>query len=1351
MDFYKIKERSIKKGVVEIYPDFAVDRTKDLMVRGNAFYAIWDEKAGMWSKDEYDVARLADEELFEYYQKCKQRNSDIEYHLKTFGNYSSGCWNQFKKYLKQLADNYSTLDTKVTFMNTEVSKKDHVSKRVPYSIQEGNYDSYDELISTLYSDEEKQKIEWAIGAILTGDAKHIQKFIVFYGEGGTGKSTMLNIIQKLFQGYYITFDAKELTVANNAYTSGALFVNDPLVAIQHDGDLSGIKDNSKLNSIVAHEEILVNEKFKAQYTARSNCFLFMGTNKPVKITDGKSGIIRRLIDVHPTGNKIPAGRYNDLMVKIDFELGAIAYHCKEVYLNLGKGYYNSYKPMDMMYKTDPFFNFVQEQYYIFKENDGTTLKAAYALYKQYIEDSDSESGIMAKYKFREELKNYFKTFTEETRTADGKHIYSYYNGFLHKKFEKEQAKVEDPEQAPISLSLIEQESLLDKVLAECPAQYANEYETPSRPWSEVRTKLKDLDTSKLHYVLPDNPNHIFIDFDLKDDDGNKSYEKNLEAASKFPATYAETSKSGAGIHLHYIYDSDVSLLSRLYDEGIEIKVLTGNSALRRKVIKCNNLPIAHIGDGLPLKGDKKMISFENVKNEKAIRTLIIKNLKKEYHANTKPSINFIYDILEKAYDSGLHYDVSDLQGAVYKFALNSSNQSDYCAKLVDKMHFKSEEPSEPAETVERDKDIIIFFDVEVFPNLFIICWKMQGDHQVVQMINPKPVEVERLIGFKLIGFNNRKYDNHIIYAAMMGYTNEQLYRLSRKIIEEKTGFFSEAYNLSYTDIYDYSSAANKKSLKKWEIELGITHIENSYPWNEPVAKEHWLEIADYCKNDVLATEAVHNRLNGDWTARQILAEWAGMTCNDTTNNLSAKIIFGNNKNPQIEFNYRDLSKPVRPENLDFTRYRKDKIWRIFDENGEPTFTIWKPGTELPLGYSIMPFFPGYEFDAYKRHSSYEDVETIGEGGYVYSEPDMYGSAETDDVASEHPSSIDEEDLFGPVYTENFRTIKNGRLAIKHDELEYAKSILPEVVHKYINNIESASDLANAMKTVINAVYGQTCATYNCVFKDPRNKDNIVAKRGALFMIKLRLRVQNMGYQVMHCKTDSIKIVNPTKEIRDFINAYGKEFGYNFEIEHEFEKICLVDKANYIAKLTEKDEEWIKACKKATKKSEEKGTPYIEPTRWTATGDKFSQPYVFKTLFSHEDTDINDLSEVKSVKSALYLDMNEGLPEGEHNYIFVGRVGQFVPVKDGYGGGELMRLSGYDENGNPKYAAAEGTKGWRWKETEVVKSLNQKEQINIEYWRQKIDDVIATLSEYGDVDRFLSDAPYEEFVAMNKLD
>ena len=39
----------------------------------------------------------------------------------------------------------------------------------------------------------------------------------------------------------------------------------------------------------------------------------MGTNKPVKITDGKSGLIRRLIDVSPTGEKLDVDDFANRM------------------------------------------------------------------------------------------------------------------------------------------------------------------------------------------------------------------------------------------------------------------------------------------------------------------------------------------------------------------------------------------------------------------------------------------------------------------------------------------------------------------------------------------------------------------------------------------------------------------------------------------------------------------------------------------------------------------------------------------------------------------------------------------------------------------------------------------------------------------------------------------------------------------------------------------------------------------------------------------------------------------------------------------------------------------------------
>ena len=634
MDFYQIRERIIKNGVIEIYPDFKVGRSKDLMVRGKSFYAIWDEERQIWSTDEYDVQRLVDKELTEYKNNLRDRIDGV-IQVKYMSEFSSRSWASFRQYMQNISDNAHQLDEKLTFSNTEVKKKDYVSRSLDYPLEKGDITAYEELISTLYIPEEREKLEWSIGAIVAGEAKDIQKFIVLYGEAGAGKSTVLNIIQKLFKGYYTTFEAKALTASNNAFST-EVFKSNPLVAIQHDGDLSKIEDNTKLNSIISHEEMTMNEKYKPSYTARVNCFLYMATNRPVKITDAKSGIIRRLIDVRPSGNRLPSKHYQALMLQIDFELGAIAYHCLEVYRKLGKNYYNSYRPLEMIFQTDVFFNFVESYFDVFKEQNGTTLSQSYDMYKKYCDDSLVDFKL-PRHKFREELKNYFEEFHDITR-VDGKQVRSYYNIFITEKFTSKKELLKD--EKVYSLVLDSNVSLFDEIYGDCIAQYASSNDIPTKKWSDVETTLSDLNTKRVHYVkLPEN--HIVIDFDIKDELGNKSLELNLEAASKWPPTYSEFSKSGKGVHLHYIYEGDVNKLSRVYDDNIEVKTFIGNSSLRRKLTKCNTTPILKINSGLPLKGEK-VINYDVVKSENVIRNLIKRNLNKEFHPGTKPSIDFIY-------------------------------------------------------------------------------------------------------------------------------------------------------------------------------------------------------------------------------------------------------------------------------------------------------------------------------------------------------------------------------------------------------------------------------------------------------------------------------------------------------------------------------------------------------------------------------------------------------------------------------------------------------------------------------------------------------------------------------------
>lgn len=708
-----------------------------------------------------------------------------------------------------------------------------------------------------------------------------------------------------------------------------------------------------------------------------------------------------------------------------------------------------------------------------------------------------------------------------------------------------------------------------------------------------------------------------------------------------------------------------------------------------------------------------MVNFESIKSEKGLRTLIKRNLAKEIHPGTKPSVDFIYKILEDAYASGLKYDVTDMRNAVLAFAAGSTHQADYCIKLVNKMRFKSDESSMG---VQNEDAKLVFYDVEVFPNLFLVNWKIDGkDKPVVRMINPTPAEIEELMHFRLVGFNCRRYDNHILYARLIGYSNEQLYELSQKIVNGSPNcFFGEAYNVSYTDVYDF--AATKQSLKKWEIDLGIHHKELGLPWDQPVPEERWIEVAEYCDNDVLATEAVFHHLKGDWTARKILAELAGMTVNDTTNTLTTRIIFGKEKNPKLVYTNLATGEASDP------KYQRT---------------------------DIINAFPGYEFKDGKNIYRGTDV---GKGGYVYSEPGMYGNVALLDVASMHPHSIIAMNVFGE-YTQHFKDILDARIAIKHGDYELAKTLFGGKLAPYLDDESTAKDLAQALKIAINSVYGLTSANFDNPFRDIRNKNNIVALRGALFMRTLQDEVQKRGFTVAHIKTDSIKIPDATPEIIQFVMEFGEKYGYTFEHEATYDRMCLVNDAVYIAKY---------------KDGKHAG-------EWTATGTQFQVPYVFKTLFTKEPIEFGDMCEAKSVQTALYLDMNETLPDVSeyekerdklwklitdkqklnepmkeecdrveellnliaegHNYIFVGKIGQFCPIKPGCGGGLLMR----EKDG--KYYAATGSKGFRWLESEMVRELGKEDDIDRSYYDNLVNDAVDTISKYGDFEWFVSDDPY----------
>lgn len=375
---------------------------------------------------------------------------------------------------------------------------------------------------------------------------------------------------------------------------------------------------------------------------------------------------------------------------------------------------------------------------------------------------------------------------------------------------------------------------------------------------------------------------------------------------------------------------------------------------------------------------------------------------------------------------------------------------------------------------------------------------------------------------------------------------------------------------------------------------------------------------------------------------------------------------------------------------------------------------------------IINCFPGYEYvvetdenGVSRAHNMYRGTD-VGFGGYVYSEPGMYENVALLDIASLHPSSIVLLNKLGK-YTQRYDDLRKARVYIKHRDYESASKLFDGKLAKYLTDDKEADALSKALKLPLNSFYGISSATFSNPARDSRDKNNIIALRGALFMRTLQDEIEDHGGHIVAIRTDSCKIPNATPKVIQFVQDFAKKYGYEMEHECTYEKMCLVNKSAYIAKY---DEYGIR----------NKGGKHA--SEWSATATQFAVPYVFKTMFSKEPLIFDDYCETKEVKTpyAMYLDKNEFLVEDEHNYCYVGRVGQFTPVLEGNGGGLLVKTKG------EKYDGVTGTVGYRWLESEEIRNMkleHPEDIVDKSYYISQVDKAAEAISKYGDVEWFCS--------------
>lgn len=1293
IDFVKIVAEQLfsnNRGAdVHIYPMFQYGATEDVVCKGGEMKAFWYDNK--WRNSIQELVHIIDNEMSAKAKEETDKRPEIRVKISYLNNDMTNSYKRMLEYFTKQEQKVDIIfDQKVLFADEEPKREDYSTYKLPYKPEEGDTPSFDKMFERLYDESEIEKALYFMGALLTNNMKRIQKFLFFYGSRGTGKGTMMDLWKTIFGEYWSPVDLNRLTGGGDFNTGG---IREKPLLIDEDADISKMRNDQDFLKLTAHETVMVNEKYRTPYPLIHDGLVITASNQGYKSRNVDAGINRRAIVIRPSNEKWDTRTYFELKEKMKFETPMIANKAIKVFESLGSTYFEDYEDVEMQKESDHVFNFVRETYLEGQLTDPISLKKASELYKLYLEDIGWDT-TGYKLKIKSELKRYYGAFSEDKVTVGNQRLRNVFLGFkldtaFPEGFHNPVERTSEDELLE-KMGIKKQESYFDQVARTYPAQEATADGLPRVKWDDNRTTLSDVDTSKLHYVrIP--MNHIVIDFDKKNAEGEKDLQYNLEAARKFPDTYTELSKSGKGVHLHYIYDGDVGKLASLYEEDVEIKVFTGKSSLRRKLSLCNDSEIATITTGLPEKKEGQKV-YQDVElivwNEKRMRKAVSGNLDKRYHNDTSSSVNFIAHIFKEAEEQGIKYDLTDMRQDILSFAAQSSNQAPRCIKIVKGIKFNTMDNDQTSQELQSNSQFLkpeelYFYDIEVFSNLLVVVWKKYGEDKMHRMINPSPEDIEELVKKPLVGFNNRRYDNHILYARFLGGSLMDLYRQSQRIInkEGQAGFYSGAYELSYADIYEYSS--DKKSLKKWEVELDIYHDEFELPWDKPVPENMWERVADYCENDVAATEAVFKATLSDYNARLILATLSGLSVNATTRQHAEAFLFGSEKRPQDKFEYTDLSE----------------------------------------------MFPGYKYEYGKSEYRGEDPS---EGGYVYSEPGVYSNVGLFDVASMHPTSLIAMNYFGP-YTERFAELKQTRIDIKHRDYDKAREAFNGSLKPYLEDEGTASSLAQAMKIIINIVYGLTSAKWDNKFRHPKNNDNIVAKRGALFMIDLKHAVQEKGYTVVHVKTDSIKVADADDEIRDFIFEFGKKYDYDFEHEATYDKLALVNRAVYIAK-----------------KDKEDGT-----TEWEAVGAQFAEPYVFKTLFTKELLRPRDYILTKQATKPIYL--------GDS---FVGKIANVYASKTGSpayrydaakdeldAGGVSMgpiekEVDGKRVQLKDGKSYLSGTKGYLWKLGTDIDETSMSD-VDMQYYTDLASDAVNNIAKVGDVREIIEDETVDMFLTISE--
>ena len=448
--------------------------------------------------------------------------------------------------------------------------------------------------------------------------------------------------------------------------------------------------------------------------------------------------------------------------------------------------------------------------------------------------------------------------------------------------------------------------------------------------------------------------------------------------------------------------------------------------------------------------------------------------------------------------------------------------------------------------MEKESKPILFFDFEVFPSWTLMCYKYLGKEETIAISSDDPdfgQEVSHVLTNAIImGYNIKTYDLRIARAVIAGWTPNEVYKLSKAIINDTKYPMNDYRYWSMFVFQDLIDDLHAGSLKAIESNIGMSIEETEVDFDKPTLTAEDKEMTIfYCKHDVAATEKLYeyrkNYIAAKLHCRNIFPIDIADCYRSTTAKLCAKICGCVKARPSSTIYYQIPSR----------------LKALFEETLPADFLEYLLKTPMDNFKTTRNFFDNtVEYGLGGIHSTLTDT-LICEA-----KPGRYLA--NADFTNLYPGIVTEHDYYPG-------SMPTAGKALYKSLLQSCRSIPAQVkqlkAEGKIAEAEALKQERESAKLILNVLTGAMRSKFSTLYDPPRIQALCIT--GQLITTCMCFKLHQLGAKIIQSNTDGI-VFEGQEDLKDrykeLLDGLVEVTGIPLKIE-ECKAIYQRDVNNYI--------------------------------------------------------------------------------------------------------------------------------------------------------------------------------------------